>query len=408
MEKFKCFKSRVLIFIAAQIFCYHAISQVNQSNELVINLTDLNRSIENTINMDLSNKQYQFIQSVTGEKVDIKTNKLIINGDTISPKEINTRGQTSLYFKRKSYNFKLKSDAIFCHKEQKEPLHKFIVLGLTMDKCYTHNRLAFEMMKSVGLFDLFYTFCDLRINGKSEGINMVIERPEDWAMIKKNSPLVLRRGYDHKIEKIKSDKKSEKSEIKLYQNSFNQIYRSLNKYEGEELYKQLSQWIDMDNYMKWIAFNFFVRNGDYSDEVFFYVDPETRKFKIIPWDYDDIFAINPHEGTDKSKKTIGNKMIFSSEDLLDVKIANDPYIYDIYLNTFRELLNNLTSDVLKQAFENTYSELFPYYSNNEIIINSQYDLYKNANLQTLKTDLFTLFMSLNGLRISYLQNLEKQ
>jgi len=404
----KKFKHQALIFMVTQIFCYHALCQINQSNELLLNFSDPHSSIENSINMELSNKQYQLIESVSGKKININPKNLIINGDTITPKEINTRGNTSLYYKRKSYNFKLKSDAVFFHKAEKEPLRKFIVLSLSMDRYYTHNRLAFEMMKSVGLFDLFYTFSDLRINGKSEGINMVIERPEEWAMIKKNSPLVLRRGYNHAIEKIKTDKKSEKSEIKLYRNSFNQIYRLLNKYEGEELYNQLTQWLDMDNYLKWIAFNYFVHNGDYSDEVFFYVDAKTGKFKIIPWDYDDIFAINPHEGADKNKKAIGNKMIFSSEDLLDVKIANDPYLYSVYLKTLKELLNNITVDVLRTAFENTYSELYPYYNNKEIIINSQYDSHKNANIEALKSDLNTLFLSLNGLRDSYLQSMEKQ
>ena len=60
------------------------------------------------------------------------------------------------------------------------------------------------MMEKIGIFDLFYTFCELRLNGRSEGIFMVIERPEDWAIEKKNSPLIIRRGYDHKIDKIKS------------------------------------------------------------------------------------------------------------------------------------------------------------------------------------------------------------
>ena len=38
------------------------------------------------------------------------------------------------------------------------------------------------------------------INGRSEGVFMIIERPEDWAISKENSPLVRRRGYDQKIE----------------------------------------------------------------------------------------------------------------------------------------------------------------------------------------------------------------
>ena len=73
------------------------------------------------------------------------------------------------------------------------------------------------------------------------------------------------------------------------QNYYKLIYKSLKKQNGEELYKTLNQWIDLDNYMKWLAFNFLVRNGDYTDEVFLYIDPEINKFKIIPWDYDDLF-----------------------------------------------------------------------------------------------------------------------
>ena len=35
---------------------------------------------------------------------------------------------------------------------------------------------------------------------------MVIERPEDWAMKKKNSPLIIRRGYNHTIDKMEYSK----------------------------------------------------------------------------------------------------------------------------------------------------------------------------------------------------------
>ena len=66
----------------------------------------------------------------------------------------------------------------------------------------------------------------------------------------------------------------------------------------------MSQWIDLDIYMKWLAFNFFIRNGDYTDEVYFYMDPATGKYRIIPWDYDDIFASGPHEGSEEKYRNI--------------------------------------------------------------------------------------------------------
>ena len=93
--------------------------------------------------------------------------------------------------------------------------------------------------------------------------------------------------------------------------------------------------------MKWLAFNFIVKNGDYTDEVYFCIDPAVDKFKFIPWDYDDIFAIAPHEGNAIKKDAIGNKLIFSSEDKLDQKIANDAYLYHIYLSVFQKTLKLL-------------------------------------------------------------------
>ena len=383
-------------------------SQSVQTNDDKLNLTDQGRKIENSVSFYISNSNYENIKAITGQKVMVKATRLIINGDTLIPVEITTRGQTTLYLRRKSYSLNLKSEASFKHGDRTKSFKKFFVLSLSMDKNYINNRLAFEMMRVTRLFDLFYSFCELRINGQSEGICMVIERPEDWAMKKKDSPLMIRRGYNNNINKIKTDSKTNKDDIKKYRGYFRQIYISLNKYKGEELYKVLSNWVDLDVYMKWLAFNFFVRNGDYTDEVYFYIDPEINKFNIIPWDYDDLFSVAPHEGNDENKKNLGSKLFFSTEDMLDKKIVADPYLYNKYLFQFRELLNQLSSDVLKRIFENTYAELYPYYSNNEIIDKSKYDEYKDASLIILENELSSLYEQLLIYRIIYLKYINDQ
>jgi spore coat protein H len=376
------------------------------SVDSVPNLADLGMIIENTVSFSTTTLNYK--KKDIGQKFNLRTSKLIINGDTLEPEKISIRGQSTLFYRRKSYSFSLKSYASFRHGNREESLKRFYLIGLTMDKYYIRNRMAFEMMESSGLFNLFYTFCELRINGESEGIYMVIERPEDWALKKKDSPVVIRRGYNNYIRKIKTGKKDQEDTPGDYMRNFRQIYRSLNKHKGEDLYNSLSAWLEMDVYMKWLAFNFFVRNGDYTDEAFFYLDPLTNKFSIIPWDYDDLFSEVPHEGVGESRKSIGDKLFFSIEDLLDKKIVTDPYLYKKYLIQLDELMKELSPEVIKRVFENTYAELYPYYINNEIISKSIYDRYKNANLANLRFEMLSLYYELVSNRNSYLEYLKRQ
>jgi spore coat protein H len=189
----------------------------------------------------------------------------------------------------------------------------------------------------------------------------------------------------------------------IFSQSRRTFIRVLDKNSGEELCKILSEYIDLEGYMKWLAFNFLVRNGDYSDEVFFYIDPEIEKYRIIPWDYDDIFALTPHEGKVQRNKILGDKLIFSSEDLLDQKIAADPYLYERYLKMFKEVLDKLSPELLINVIENSYAELYPFYSAEEIISNSKFDYYKDASLENLKDYMLSVYLSLSASRNNYLE-----
>jgi len=394
------------------VFSIQAISvaggQTGQTDSEQLNLINLGNKIQNTICLDISGPDYESIKAVIGREISVNPRLLIINNDTLTAEEISTRGQTTLFYRRKSYSFDLQSEASFHHGKKTKKFKRFYLLGLSMDRNYANNRLAFEMMETSELFHLFYAYCDLRINGQSEGVCMILERPEDWAMKRKDSPLLIRRGYNNSMDKFKAGNTADKEMIKKYRANFREIYRSLDKYEGEELYRTISAWLETDVYMKWLAFNYFIRNGDYTDEVYFFVDPGTGKFNVIPWDYDDAFSAAPHEGYEESTKITGAKLFFSAEDLLDKKIVTDPYMYKMYLIQFEELLNELSPDVLKHIFEKTYAELYPYYSNDEIISQSKYDRHKNVNLAGLKSDLSAFYDHLVISRSILLQTIANQ
>ena len=394
------------------VFSIPAISvtcgQTGQTDCEPLNLIDLGNKIQNTIYLNISGSDYESIKAVTGREISINPRLLIINSDTLTAEEVSTRGQTTLFYRRKSYSFDLQSEASFHHGKKTRKFKKFYLLGLSMDRNYANNRLAFEMMETSKLFHLFYAYCNLRINGQSEGVCMILERPEDWAMKRKDSPLLIRRGYNSSMDKFKAGNTADKEMIKKYRANFREIYRSLDKYEGEELYRTISAWLETDVYMKWLAFNYFIRNGDYTDEVYFFVDPGTGKFNVIPWDYDDVFSAAPHEGYEESRKITGDKLFFSAEDLLDKKIVTDPYLYKMYLVQFEELLNELSPDILKHIFEKTYAELYPYYSNDEIISQSKYDRHKNVNLAGLKSDMSAFYDHLVISRSILLQTIANQ
>ncbi len=378
-----------------------------QDNYDPLTLTDSGAKIENTIELKISLGEYQKIINSKGQRMYFKSPETTINGKAIECDELHTRGKTTLYLRRKSFSFDLNKKAKFFHGSKSESMKKFNAVSLSMDRNYIRNRLAFEMMDSLELFKLFYSYSEIIINGETEGIYMIIEKPQDWALKTKDSPLIMRRGFKHQIEKIKTDKKVDKDSIKIYRNIYNSIYRDLRKYDGMELFEALSKSINLEMYMKWLAFNFFVRNGDYTDEVYFYFDPAENRYKVIPWDYDDIFAREPHEGMAIKKDIIGDKLIFSSEDELDQKIAHDPYLYQKYLEQFSDMLNCLTEHVMKTAFEKTYAELYPYYQKEDILEISRNDTFKGASLESLEYELNNVYTQLSLSRLAYLDKLKE-
>ena len=376
-----------------------------ETTEENLELTDTTRTIENSIRIYIPSGNYQKVKEITGNQIHLLKPLIIINNDSLGEAEMHTRGKSTLQLRRKSFSVDLDKEASLYNSAVIHTFKKFYAICLSMDKFYFRNRISFEMLKEIGLFDLFFTYSELEINDQNEGIYLLVERPQDWALKKNKSPCIIRRGFNNKIDKIRPGKKIEKTETQNHRRQFSQIYKSLNKYEGQALYRALSQWIDLDMYMKWLAFNFFIRNGDYTDEVYFFVDPVTGRYKIIPWDYDDVFASQPHEGKEARSRNIGQTLIFSSEDKLDLKIASDPFLYQKYKDLLSEVLNVLTPEKIKSVFERTYAELYPYYQTEEIISMSRFDSHPVDSVNTLKSEmngLYKLLISYRGIYLNFL------
>jgi len=393
-------KNQSFIFILIFLFLAATNTQAQGYEKLEKTCND---SIRCRFEISIPDNSYKALRSSRGRKLSISKVQLIFNDDDIPVKSIKIRGKTSLYYPKKSFTLKLKDHLTIKTSDGSMSLKDYYLLSLSMDKNYVLNYTAYSLLKSLEIFDLGFNYCEVLINNETQGIYLIIERPEDYAFKTAKSPVLIRRGFNHEIDKIELNDKEYSGKSNYFRKKFNHVYSLCNRYSGKELYDSLNCYIDLSQYMRWLGFNYLVRNGDYTDELFLYYDSATEKFKIIPWDYDDLFAASPHEGKEARRTVQGGQFIFSSEDRLDKTIISDRYLYSRYLEELANLAEELNDEILFDIFQKTYCAVYPYYLDNDIIDVTQYDKYGRTNIDELYLNMESKFVTVRSLR-----NLVKQ
>ncbi|MBL7871704.1 MAG: CotH kinase family protein [Cyclobacteriaceae bacterium] len=280
---------------------------------------------------------------------------LIVNHDTANVKEIHTRGKTTLQFKRKSFSVELDKSITIHQSGKKIHVKKFNLLNLSMDKNLWRNRWSFLCMDQFGLFPLFNSFCKIWINDEPQGIYLIVEKPQQLQG-RLQSPYMLRRGLNHNVEDEYFNK-NEKELAKKYKKQFQSIYSSDFSRPPDSLAARLHRIINLDMYFQFLAFNYLIMNGDYSDEVFFYIEPTKNWFEIVPWDYDDILRPIPHEGRSERNLEFTKHKLFSLEESMDRTIAGNKTLYEQYEKVLKALLFSLDAAQLESASYKVLREL---------------------------------------------------
>lgn len=302
---------------------------------------------------------FQKLIESKGQKFELKPINAQLNDEEIEIGKIRIRGKSSLHFSRKSFSIHLSKNSELKFSASSKAFRKFYLMSLSMDKFDYYNRMAFQCMAEIGIFPLDYRYAQLMINEEDQGTYFFVEKPDEYVLKELKGSFIMRRGAYSQADDIELAKGLSKAEAKSYQKKYLEIKRICKQYEGRELKEKLSALIDLPAYMKWLAFNYWINNGDYNDEVFFYVKGKssTPLFSILPWDYDDIFADGPHEGWSIRNKRIQDALIFSSEDYLGRKIATDSVLYADYLKVLEEVISILSEEKLKEIFGEIREEL---------------------------------------------------
>ena len=357
---------------------------------------DLSRGedVKNVIQFYISSQELTTLKKARGEKLEFKKAKVKTEDGKKLVEKLRIRGQSSLSFDRKSFNVNLFFPHVFSWGNETKALKEFYLISLSMDENYYRSALSYHLLAQLGLFTPFIAFTEVRINQESQGIYLVVEKPHENKMEVFHSPFVLRRGYHHEISDIKFDKNNSSWKKADYLKAYDRLYELPNEFQGDSLYREWNRILDMESYFTWLAFNYFMMNGDYSDELYLFALPESKeiRFGILPWDYDDILTGQPHKKEDYGfHEGWNHAFMFMAEEDMDRVIGTDTFLQQKYLENVQKLLSKITPEMLKSSFEKIYHELYPYYKKPEIIQMSKYDLRGETNLKKFEEDFEAAF-----------------
>lgn len=410
-----------------KIYPYTKEPSNSEQINLSLNLYSDSNKIENTFNFSLQPIDLKRLLTPSLDTT-IKRIECIIDDNLYKVKILKTRGVSSLGFRRKSYSVTL-MDSVNIKGEDKSlrKMKSFSLLNLSMDHYYFRNRIAYALLKEVKLMNIFNSYAEVKMNNETQGIYLIIEEPKKYLLDSLHASFIIRRRYEHStfmdkslygrskslVKKLigyskveyHSEKKISSNETKHFLDQYKMIYKLIHEKKGVELYQSLNEIMNMEEYMRIMAFNFIICNQDYTDEQFFYINRQNKstRFDIMPWDFDDIFLNSPHEGWRLRNERIKDKLIFSSESDLDLVIATDSILYNKYLGALNNIVNYLDISQLQLVYKNTYKELYPFFMNDKLIKQSKLDAFtEEYNLNDLKSQLnstyWFLFQRINLIR----------
>ncbi len=380
-------------------------------------------------NFVVTDSQREYINESRKEQYEVTDPipELHFAGSTYTIDRFEIRGDNTLNFTRKGFSVNMGRKIIFYNSEDgsERKIEEFKLLAMVYDYTYIENSTAVGLFKEIGLWPVYSFFTEVRLNDHTQGLYHFIEDPVEYFIEQKNASFVVRRGYDHAV-KAYSINPGNQQNTEEYINRLNKIYSILPDYSGRQIFDSLSVCFDLEQYFKKLSIDLLVKNGDYSDEVFFYSKIRDGKevFGVFPWDYDDIFADQPHEignpwapgtvfGTRKYYSMddiiadVGSVLLYSIEDDLDYKIAKDSFLYQEYLKSLRTVIEKIDIAAIDRIFDYTYDHIGPFYSKDSIISQSRYDV-DETSYDLFLTNLAEKRQMIKDRRNWILQELDKQ
>ncbi|MDY3561374.1 CotH kinase family protein [Gemmata sp. JC673] len=172
---------------------------------------------------------------------------------------------------------------------------------------------------------------------KPEGLREFDDRGDDWNRYKSQ--------YAPKREPTKDEAKRVIAFARL-----------VHKGDDATFKKEIGTYLDVDNYLRFLAATAFVANGDslfFGHNFCLYLNPKTNKLYLIPWDLDRAFANFPILGSNSQQMNLSLTHPYPGTHRLTDRLLAVPEISDHYQKLLKELAATAFSKerLLKQLAE---------------------------------------------------------
>ncbi len=172
---------------------------------------------------------------------------------------------------------------------------------------------------------------------KPEGLREFDDRGDDWNRYKIQ--------YAPKREPTKDEAKRVIAFARL-----------VHKGDDATFKKEIGTYLDVDNYLRFLAATAFVANGDslfFGHNFCLYLNPKTNKLYLIPWDLDRAFANFPILGSNSQQMNLSLTHPYPGTHRLTDRLLAVPEISDQYQKLLKELAATAFSKerLLKQLAE---------------------------------------------------------
>ena len=259
------------------------------------------------------------------------------------------RGQGSMGCARKSLNVELDAPGS-TRLAPRADANEFYLVSMCLDDGYFQTILGYRHNYELDLFPLERRFVEVRLNETSLGVFMMQEKPTHTLRNEATDMdrMIRRRtGNGRQVEaELKYPNVGTPAEAEALLAEFHELATLAETTAPELIFDTLSSRFDFDNYLRWLAYNTLMRNGDYVDETFFYGslertgegDSEVLYFRNMGWDYDDLNSGCHYGGVHALVDPAG--IVYCAEDQIDRSLLLSDEVYETFINHLSEMLDS--------------------------------------------------------------------
>jgi hypothetical protein len=281
------------------------------------------------------------------------------------------RGKGSIGCERKNYTINL---------DGKRPRYlmpgsatdEFYLISMCLDDRYVRAHTVYRMLGELGLFPPKFRLIEVLLDGETRGVYMFIEKPaEELRSDHARVSSVIRRRYDAgediTVPEIEWSRSADADAVADY----DALLGDIAGLSGDALVATLDDRIDVDAYLRLLAVQSLLHNGDHVDEVWLWATDRLRTdgsigpwFQLMGWDPDDIFNGCHYSGSKAFPDAYD--LSYCAEAELDDILLSDPVTYARYVDVLQGVIDAITQQRFRAALDETAAELEVYISRPEI------------------------------------------